>query len=136
MGYAVHVPHYLADNRYPEAALTLLQSVSRVSGLLLPSGDLAREVEQVRAAVDRQVEGNETVGKVVRELETQYDALSGGETRGRLPVLRDSLPSGDDIAAEAERFLAGLGDHGDTERGDEPDPDDRPDNGPHGKSTP
>src|SRR6266508_4665060 len=37
MGFAVHVPHYLADNRFPGAALALLHAVSAATGLLLPS---------------------------------------------------------------------------------------------------
>lgn len=115
MGFAVHVPHYLADNRYPDAIVTLLQSVSRVTGLLLPIGELPAEVEQIRTLVDQQVEGSDAVQGVVQRLEAQYDAYVGAEGRGQLPVLRESLPSGDDIAAEAERFLAELGDDGGAE---------------------
>src|SRR5215475_13092522 len=36
VGFAVHVPHYLAQAAYPAAAVTLLQSVTRATGLSLP----------------------------------------------------------------------------------------------------
>src|SRR5207244_13060666 len=36
IGFAVHVPHYLAQAGYPAAANELLTAVSRVTGLLLP----------------------------------------------------------------------------------------------------
>jgi predicted ATP-grasp superfamily ATP-dependent carboligase len=36
MGFAVHVPHYLAQSEYPAAAERLLTAVSKATGLLLP----------------------------------------------------------------------------------------------------
>jgi hypothetical protein len=47
---------------------------------------------------------------VVRALERQYDAYAGGEARGSLLAAAEStdLPSGDEIGAEFERFLAEL----------------------------
>src|ERR1700747_2958838 len=35
-GFAVHVPHYLAQAAYPAAAVTLLESVTRATGFFLP----------------------------------------------------------------------------------------------------
>lgn len=115
MGFAVHVPHYLAENRYPEAVVTLLQAVSRVTGLLLPVGNLEEEASYVRSLVESQVASNDVVRKVVHELEKQYDEHADAGTPRELPEL-SALPSGDDIAAEAERFLAGLDD--DPDEGD------------------
>ncbi|MGH3094549.1 MAG: proteasome assembly chaperone family protein [Streptosporangiales bacterium] len=116
MGFAVHVPHYLAENRYPEAIVELLQSVSRATGLLLPGGDLPEEIEYVRSLVDEQVENSEAVRGVVQRLEAQYDGYYDSDSRTQLPVLRESLPSGDDLAAEAEQFLADLGNDDGEER--------------------
>src|SRR6266581_933922 len=42
IGFAVHVPHYLAQAAYPAAAVTLLESVQRATGLSLPT-DALRE---------------------------------------------------------------------------------------------
>src|SRR5207248_11089179 len=36
VGFAVHVPHYLAQAAYPAAAVALLESVTRATGLSLP----------------------------------------------------------------------------------------------------
>ena len=45
MGFAVHVPHYLAQTEFPQAAEQLLTSLSRTTGLLLPTDDAADDAE-------------------------------------------------------------------------------------------
>src|SRR5208282_5618503 len=46
VGFAVHVPHYLAHASYPAAAVSLLTAVERVTGLKLPADEL-REAAQL-----------------------------------------------------------------------------------------
>src|SRR2546430_1629364 len=41
MGFAVHVPHYLAQAGFPPAAEALLAAVGRATGLSLPIGSLS-----------------------------------------------------------------------------------------------
>ena len=41
MGFAVHVPHYLARSEYPQAARVLLDHVGLAAGLYLPTESLA-----------------------------------------------------------------------------------------------
>ena len=48
MGFAVHVPHYLAQAEYPAAAVTLLESVSRATGLRCPTTHCASAAERDR----------------------------------------------------------------------------------------
>ena len=104
-GFAVHVPHYLAQTEYPDAAATLVESVAEISGLRLPVGDLQAAGEQVRTAVDAQVAENPEVAEVVGALEEQYDAFVAA--RGRSLLARDSpLPTAEELGAELERFLA------------------------------
>jgi len=104
-GYAVHVPHYLAQAEYPDAAATLVDSVAQVSGLRLPVGELRSAGEQVRAAVEAQVAEQPEVAEVVRALEEQYDAFVAA--RGRSLLAQDSpLPTAEELGAELERFLA------------------------------
>ena len=104
-GFAVHVPHYLAQTEYPDAAATLVESVAGISGLRLPVGDLRAAGEQVRAAVDAQVAESAEVAEVVRALEEQYDAFVAA--RGRSLLAKDSpLPTAEELGAELERFLA------------------------------
>jgi hypothetical protein len=106
MGFAVHVPHYLAENRFPGAALALVHAISAATGLLLPSKALLDEAAITGRLVDEQVEASEDASQVVKALETQYDAAEGSLSRKSL--LADSTPSADELGAEVEQFLAEL----------------------------
>jgi predicted ATP-grasp superfamily ATP-dependent carboligase len=110
MGFAVHVPHYLADNRFPGAALALVHAISAATGLLLPSKALLDGAAVTGRLVDEEVESSEEATSVVRALETQYDAADGSITRGSLLAGEESLPTGEEISAQVEQFLADLDD--------------------------
>ncbi|MEU4218659.1 PAC2 family protein [Actinoplanes sp. NPDC026623] len=106
MGYAAHVPHYLAQTAYPAAAELLLDSVSRTTGLALPTGELREAAELVREEVDKQIAADEQAGRLVLSLEAQYDAFLRGR-RGNLLAESDGpLPTAEELGAELERFLA------------------------------
>ncbi|MCW2494132.1 PAC2 family protein [Jatrophihabitans sp.] len=104
-GFAVAVPHYLANLDYPDAAHTLLNSVIAAGELSLPVDALARAAEVVREDVDRQIVDNDEVTALVRQLEVQYDELAS--TRGG-GLLTDGaeLPTADEIGAEFEKYLS------------------------------
>jgi predicted ATP-grasp superfamily ATP-dependent carboligase len=106
VGFAAHVPHYLAQGEYPQAAEVLLESVSRASGLLVPTAGLHSAAEILRAGVDEQVAQDSEAAAVVTSLEQQYDAFVRG--RGGRDLLAESgpLPSAEELGAELERFLA------------------------------
>lgn len=106
MGFAAHVPHYLAQNEYPAAAQTLLVSVSRCTGLALPTDALSEAAAAMRATVDAQIARAEDVAAHVHGLEEQYDVLM--RSRQSTDPLADpaSLPTADELGAELERFLA------------------------------
>ena len=106
VGFAVNVPHYLASTDYPAAALALVQSIARLTGLALPEEPLRLADEAVRAEVDAQIAQSTEVTAVVRGLEEQYDAYSSGEKRGDLMAGRTDLPTADELGAELEKFLA------------------------------
>jgi predicted ATP-grasp superfamily ATP-dependent carboligase len=110
MGFAVHVPHYLAENRFPGAALALVHAISAATGLLLPSKALLDGAAVTGRMVDEQVESSEEATSVVKALETQYDAADGSISRGSLLASEQSLPSGEEISAQVEQFLANLDD--------------------------
>jgi predicted ATP-grasp superfamily ATP-dependent carboligase len=105
MGFSVHVPHYLAQTDYPAAAQTMLEAVSKATGLSLVGESLKAAADAVRADVDGQVERSEEVASVVRALEEQYDAYVAGREDN---LLADTgpLPTADELGAELERFLA------------------------------
>jgi len=118
LGFAAHVPHYLAQSEYPAAARTLLESVAAATGLTLPTAALDAAAEQTRGVIDEQVRDSEEVKQVVGALERQYDALIGSARRG-LASGSTPLPSAEEIGEELESFLAGL-----EESGEPKDPDD------------
>jgi predicted ATP-grasp superfamily ATP-dependent carboligase len=107
IGFAVHVPHYLAEATFPAAAEELLTQLSRATGLLLPTGELRQAASRVRGEIDKQVAAADDAGAMVRMLEQQYDAYARGRERTNLPTAEATpLPSADELAAELERFLA------------------------------
>ncbi len=112
MGFAVHVPHYLAQAEYPPAAETLLTSISKATGLLLPTEELRRSGETIRADIDRQVAANPEAAELVAGLEQQYDAFVRGRTGTNLLAEAGPLPTAEELGAELERFLAEHGNGG------------------------
>jgi predicted ATP-grasp superfamily ATP-dependent carboligase len=108
VGFAVHVPHYLAQAAYPAAALTLLDSVTRASGLQLPDGPLRAAARETDEEIARQVAGSEEIMEVVQALEQQYDAFAEGAGRSDSLLAEGSqpMPTAEELGAEFERFLA------------------------------
>ena len=107
MGYAVHVPHYLARSAYPQAARILLDHAGLAGGLYLPTEALSRAAEQAESEIAEQVGESEEVAQVVKALEEQYDQVVAAREQGEsLEGLSGELPSGDELAAEFERFLS------------------------------
>jgi hypothetical protein len=105
VGFAVHVPHYLAHAAYPAAAITLLAAVERATGLNLPVNPLQEAAELTDAEIARQVAGSDEVTEVVRSLEEQYDA-STAERQDLLSDHPDNMPTAEELGAQFERFLA------------------------------
>jgi hypothetical protein len=106
MGFAVHVPHYLARAEYPHAARVLLDHAGLAAGLYLPTGSLTTAAERADAEIAEQVAGSDEVRQVVQALERQYDVVASGRGQHAGAGLAGELPSADELAAEVERFLA------------------------------
>jgi len=121
MGFVAHIPHYVAQFDYPLAGLALLESVEDVTGLQWSLDGIRRAGETKMAEISAQIEDSDEVRDVVGGLEQQYDAFHRADS-GQQPVLpladEKDLPSGEELGAEFERFLAGL---------DRPERPDRPD---------
>ena len=107
MGFAVHVPHYLARAEYPQAARVLLDHVGLAAGLYLPTDALTaargagrRRDRRAGGRVGRGEAGGGGAGEAVRHgrLRPRW-ARAGMELGGE-------LPSADELGAEVERFLA------------------------------
>jgi hypothetical protein len=111
MGFVAHIPHYVAQFDYPLASTSLLESVEDVTGLQWDLTALREAGEAKMAEISAQIEDSDEVRDVVQGLEQQYDAFrradpSDGST---LPLAEEkNLPTGEELGAEFERFLAGL----------------------------
>jgi predicted ATP-grasp superfamily ATP-dependent carboligase len=114
LGFAVNVPHYLAQAVYPEAAVTLLDKVSTTTGLDLPSDALRAAADRTNSEIERQVAESSEVAELVTALERQYDALAeAGQAEDSL-LNGEQMPTADELAAQFERFLAEQQGRGDT----------------------
>ncbi|OBH92731.1 proteasome assembly chaperone family protein [Mycobacterium scrofulaceum] len=106
VGYTVHVPHYLTQTDYPAAAEALLEQVAKIASLELPLTALTEAAAVIRTKIDEQVEASAEVAQVVTALERQYDAFIDAQENRSLLTHDEDLPSGDELGAEFERFLA------------------------------
>src|SRR6516162_4378104 len=106
VGFTVHVPHYLAQTDYPAAARALLEQVAKTGSLQLPLRALQEAAVEIAAKVNEQVEASAEVAQVVAALERQYDAFIDAQENRSLLARDEDLPSGDELGAEFERFLA------------------------------
>jgi predicted ATP-grasp superfamily ATP-dependent carboligase len=98
MGFAAHVPHYLAQAAFPEATLTLTRSLNQATGLAVPLAPLEKASASNLADIAGEMVGSAEVQELVSTLEVQYDSLQANQA--------DQVPSADEIAAEFEKFLA------------------------------
>jgi hypothetical protein len=106
VGYTVYVPHYLSQTAYPPAAETLLAEVAKAAALQIPLAALGEAGAEVYTKINEQVEASVEVAQVVTALERQYDAFVAAQENRSLLAHDEDLPSGDELGAEFERFLA------------------------------
>jgi hypothetical protein len=105
----VHVPHYLAQAAYPPGSVALLRAVADVAGLSLPLAALEVTAREALDTVAGLVAQSDELAELVRGLEEQYDAFvatRATEGAGNSLAGAGPLPSGDELGAELERFLA------------------------------
>lgn len=106
-GFVLLIPHYLSDTEFPDAAFKALESVSSATGLIFATTSLRDEARDFIEKIDKQVEGNTELAKLVRALEERHDAyMAGNPLRSPLIDEDGELPTADEIAAELETFLA------------------------------
>jgi len=106
MGAAVHVPHYLAEARFGDAAVAALDSIVGFTGADLPREELVAAAGLNRAEIARELEENHEAAEVVAALEQRYDRfLDGQRKRSLLAAEAADLPSADEIGAQFEDFL-------------------------------
>ncbi|PZS24798.1 MAG: proteasome protein [Pseudonocardiales bacterium] len=101
IGVWARVPHYLAAIPYPAASAALVDALAAVAGLELDAGELHAAADSMLAQIDEIIANSAEYPALVRRLEAAVD--------GEATALSDfsDLPSGDELAAELERFLRG-----------------------------
>ncbi len=97
IGLWAQVPHYVAAMPYPAASLALLEAANRVAGLELPTGDLAERTDVSRRRIDELIAQNPEHAAMLEQLEAQADHEASSTEL--------SATSGEELAAELERFL-------------------------------
>lgn len=103
-GYVVHVPHYLAQMEFPQAALALLEAVTDRLGLRLDLEELRALQAEAVAQIEEQIAAQDGED-VLSGLEAQYDAFTRGAAQSLLAD-DSEIPSGEELAQEFEQFLA------------------------------
>ena len=102
VGLWARVPHYAAAMPYPEASVVLLEGLERLTGVHVDTAELRTAAQSTRTRLDELVANSEEHAALVHQLESAVDA----ETDRSLGT---SIPSGDELAAEVERFLRDQG---------------------------
>jgi predicted ATP-grasp superfamily ATP-dependent carboligase len=103
VGLWARVPHYVAAMPFPAASVALLDGLASLSGLVIDTDPLVEVADEACRKVDELISQSSEHQAMVRQLEQQIDVLEG------TPVDIDdrTVPSGDEIAAELERYLRG-----------------------------
>lgn len=106
MGVAVHVPHYLAETQFGDAAVAAADVIMDLTGLVLPTADLVAMAGLTRGKIEAELAQNPEAQDIVQGLEQRYDHfLEGQRRRSLLAAEASKLPSADEIGAQLEAFL-------------------------------
>jgi hypothetical protein len=106
IGFAAHVPHYIAQSEFPDAAERLVGAIALAGGLSLPTDGLHVAGTVAKLEIDKQVAASTEAMAMVGALEQQYDAFLRGRGSDLLATGGGDLPSAEELGAELERFLA------------------------------
>lgn len=103
VGLWARVPHYVSAMPYPAASASLLDGLVRMAELEIDTSTLHAAASATNQQIEQLIAGSDEHAALVRQLEAQHDSEQ--------PVTSSTefgdLPSGDELAAELERFLRG-----------------------------
>lgn len=102
VGLWARVPHYVAAMPYPAASAALLDGLARMADIEVDTTALHAAAAASNEQIAQLIAGSEEHAALVRQLEAQHDSELPTE-----PTEFGDLPSGDELAAELERFLRG-----------------------------
>lgn len=101
LGIWAQVPHYASGLPYPAASIGLIETLGRVAELSLPLGDLPARADRTRNRLDELISQNPEHSEMLRQLESAYERIDVGPG----PFGESDIPTGDELAAELERYL-------------------------------
>ena len=101
VGLWARVPHYVSGMPYPAGSAALISALARVAELQLDTAGLETAADTARSRVDELIAGSEEHRTMVTQLESTVDNTEGN------PFDLGEIPSGDEIAAELQRYLRG-----------------------------
>ena len=106
VGLWARVPHYVSGMAFPSASAALLDGLATVGALSLDSTELHKAADASLQQVDDLIAKSGEHTSMVRQLERSVDAAEGN------PLDVGTLPTGDELAAELERYLRDEGSDG------------------------
>lgn len=103
VGLWARVPHYVSAMPYPAASAALLEGLARMAEIEVDTSGLQAAAAASNQQIAQLIAASEEHAAMVRQLEAQHDSEHQADP------LTDfgELPSGDELAAELERFLRG-----------------------------
>ena len=107
IGLWARVPHYAAGLPYPEASRRLLEGLTRVTGIVVDAPELREAAEETHRRLEDLASNSAQHRTLIKQLETQFDAEV--ENQSAIAAGWANLPSGDELAAELEKFLRDQG---------------------------
>lgn len=99
VGLWARVPHYVSGMAFPAASAALLDGLSTLAGLSIDTSGLHTAADAARRQVDELIAKSEDHGQLVHQLERNVDVAEGN------PLDVGQIPTGDELAAELERYL-------------------------------
>jgi predicted ATP-grasp superfamily ATP-dependent carboligase len=99
VGIWAQVPHYVAGMPYPGASVALLEGLEKVASIRVDVESLREADRLLKLRLDTLVGENPEHVEMVRQLEHAYDEST---------ELMGPVPTGDELAAEVERYLREL----------------------------
>jgi hypothetical protein len=111
VGLWARVPHYVSGMAFPSASAALLDGLASVAGLSVDASALHTAADASLRQVDDLISKSSEHTAMVRQLEHSVDTAEGN------PLDVGQLPTGDELAAELERYLRDERDSGEPDDG-------------------
>lgn len=109
LGIWAQVPHYLTAMPYAAASVALVDGLREYAGVAIEGAELRAEVAAQRARIDEMIAENPEHVAMLEQLEQLHDSTPDGRPEEGPPIDEPApdleLRSGDEIAAEIQRFL-------------------------------